>query len=1126
MSLHEHDQANEGGAGLRIPLLRPDGSTPYAVWRPQILTYMMRVGIEDRYYAEPIAAWDAVVAAVGAVAATDERAAMQRLVSAPCTITKDEPMDSSSSGKGLDKAIEATKVSEKEDRKLLARVVAQSRKAFGILYAAIDTDVRALIGGIAQGYAFGLWALLEERYQSQKDDNIADVWARFIALTQDPNEAYDSYMARVDKDLELLKAAKQEVPSGLRKIVLLYHLQPLYAPARLALQTSKRIEQSDTIDWAYVKSFMLDYEREQNRTDPANEGIGRALAARAQSGPQRQPPPQSQGYGANNGSSDRAPRDMSAVDCYHCGKLGHTARYCKKRKKEEQSKGAQSGGPGRYSNKGGGGSSGSDDEARHETTNCVVDNFLFTIMTPNRFRSLPDSDIDSSDDESGSDDGPERTYAAAAKKGAKKNDAPKAAVPTTRRLKNGNGELIPRPAPAPIMTDAERKASAVAAATDAGKKAEREKKLREAVMAENKEGLELRRETMERNKNRGANAIDKALREYAWGVDSMASLSVTGNRSLLTNVRKCEPVVVKVADGKTITVMHKGDTKLHLKVLGEQRTVGITVPDVHWHATFDANLLSWGVMRTEGWTMTSTKDGTRITTPKGTKLAASTQGRLTILETALKPERVYAARLLGAGRVTCTSADDLVRLHERLGHVSYKRLIKMCQAGRTDGIGSMERTSTAMMSEAKKRIIECTACLKGKMSRPEFGSRGLDKGSHPGDVLHVDTAYVKLPADGLGRKGVKYWLIATDPYSEGRFTAVTDTKSEIASALIGIMTRLHAMTGKRLRLLYCDNGTELVNTTVRDYCNAHGTQLQSPPAHTPELRGVAERAVRSFKDGARTMLAHCDADQPAFWSYAAKYQAYLWNRTRIAKATYCTPLESLGGRTPSVAHTGVFGCDAWVQQGKTERNTFDAKALPAIYLGHDDSQHGALAYVFALGKVIRTRDIQLREDSFNHMRAYRTGGSSESISIPRSDSESSFPPAPSVAPAAQQKSDDEDYEVERVLRKRASPGGTQYLIQWVGYETPTWVPESNLGDAPDALDAYEKGVRETTPASRPDPASEPAPAPAALAPPARRGRSAARAALNESDDESVDGPIGSNPAAMSVLYALTSCSRL
>ena len=122
---------------------------------------------------------------------------------------------------------------------------------------------------------------------------------------------------------------------------------------------------------------------------------------------------------------------------------------------------------------------------------------------------------------------------------------------------------------------------------------------------------------------------------------------------------------------------------------------------------------------------------------------------------------------------------------------------------------------------------------------------------------------------------------------------------------------------------------------------------------------------------------------------------------------------------------------------------------------------------------------------------------------------------------------DEQYDVEQVLRKRASPGGTQYLVKWTGCETPSWEPESNLADASDALDEYEKRVRDPAPASRPITATAAViPAAAAVVPNTRVMRSAARAAPADSDDDSADGLSGSTPAVMSVLRTLTHCSCL
>merc|ERR1712034_251275 len=57
---------------------------------------------------------------------------------------------------------------------------------------------------------------------------------------------------------------------------------------------------------------------------------------------------------------------------------------------------------------------------------------------------------------------------------------------------------------------------------------------------------------------------------------------------------------------------------------------------------------------------------------------------------------------------------------------------------------------------------------------------------------------------------------------------------------------------------------------------------------------------------------------------------------------------------------------------------------------------------------------------------------------------------------------DEEYEVEKILDKRAEKGGyTEYLVKWKNYEDPeenTWEPVDNLGDAEKAIKAFEKDL--------------------------------------------------------------------
>ena len=1111
------------------PLLRPEGDTPYSVWRPQMETFLMRANVETRDYKEPIPGWTALVSAVESDAAAEEADALTRLLGGT-SLMKDEPRDalakSSSSSSSADKSSSASSMSEPTplstaDRKLLTALVNRSRRAYGFLYAAIAPDIRELIADVPQGYAYGLWSLLQRRFESNSDDNIADVWSRYVSLAQEPNEAYDAYMARVDKVTALLKGAGQEPPVGLRKVALLYRLQPMYTTARLALQASKRINEAGTIDWLDVKAYMLDYEREQLRSDTPMMSGDRAMAARTMVANRG-----GSGGGSSGGTRDRyqGPRDMTQVQCYNCDEYGHISRACTKQRRRRKDAGdgwKKAGGsppPRDNRNRRGndrprGGAESEDDSPRHVAA-VFTPGHAFAVVQVNRFRELSSDD----DDETEDDSRPvtyaqvaERALAATTATTATKAASATASASSSRtRDRSGTPAAAASPAPASSSSSVASSSPPAAAASS-----------RPAPAAKAAPADQLPRSVPRDYRSNGRNnaPIDEALKEFAWGVDTMASASVTGNRDLLTNMKRVNPIMIKVADGAVIMVQFRGSTKLRLKVHGEDRVISMTLDDIYWHERFDANLISWDTIRRGGWKMHSSSSGTYLTTPKGNKVEATTKGRLTVLETAALPERVYAATAKDKiPKVVCASADELVRMHERFAHVGFDRLIAQCKAQQTDGIGSIDGLSSAQLADAKKRIHECTACIQGKMPRPKFGTRGLDSGRRPGEILHMDTAHISLGNDpSTGKQRHAYWIIMVDPFSEGRFSQVCKSKSEVAGAVVGMITRAQQMTGKGVRSLWCDNGSEFINQHLRAFCKSNRTELRSPPAHTPELRGVAERNVRSFKDCARTMLIHSGAPHFDLWEYAASYQAYLWNRTRIAKATDMTPLEALSGRTPSILHTAVFGCDAWVHQSRGHRGqTFDAKAQAAIYLGHTDAEHGAIVRILSTGKTLRVRDVELRETSFTHMTAYREGkvdqllsqayrssrpekeyfapvessnsrGDAPNADVQRraqlsrqggrngpeylagTDSEYSesdeddLPPAPRPknATKSQQRplvdsgnNADGEFDVEKVIDFRVRRNKTFYKVKWVGWDEPTWEPSTNLTNSSDAVNKY------------------------------------------------------------------------
>lgn len=306
--------AEDGSRGLRVPLLQPDHGAPYSVWRPQMETHMMRAGVAERDYAKPIDQW----ALLEAAATQDEEDADAAATASVLNAGVKKQSGSS--------AASAPTAEEKAARKRVAEIVNRSRRAYGMIYAALEADMRLLIADVPPGYAFGLWALLEDRYQSTKDDNITDVWTRFVNVRQsEDGEAFDAFKARVDKLVTLLDAAGQCPPPGLLKVILLYRLLPMYETPRLALQASGKLDAADKIDWQYVKAFILDFERTKIRGDdptmPDTDGE-RAYAARMRSAKN-----QKKAYGAGGGSAGRA-SGRKNVECFNCHKLGHFARDC------------------------------------------------------------------------------------------------------------------------------------------------------------------------------------------------------------------------------------------------------------------------------------------------------------------------------------------------------------------------------------------------------------------------------------------------------------------------------------------------------------------------------------------------------------------------------------------------------------------------------------------------------------------------------------------------------------------------------------------------------------------------------------------------------------------------------
>ncbi len=236
--------------------------------------------------------------------------------------------------------------------------------------------------------------------------------------------------------------------------------------------------------------------------------------------------------------------------------------------------------------------------------------------------------------------------------------------------------------------------------------------------------------------------IAESLQNDGVGIDSMASVHVTGNRAMLTSVESCAPLSVVTADGMSIVCSRKGTMHLRLPRARDGSVFNVRIPEVYLNDRLKASLLSIGVLVKDGWKLSLSKDDSKLTTPKGTDIKLCTKGSVHLLPLAPN-EMLYAIVQQDANDPAVRRvAEQLFILHAALGHPGFHKMREMVRSEKCHGLLSnrtRQALSDAAWSLAMRAVMECRSCAAGKGTSNPVGHRGLDRGSAPCEVLHCDT---------------------------------------------------------------------------------------------------------------------------------------------------------------------------------------------------------------------------------------------------------------------------------------------------------------------------------------------------------------------------------------------------
>ena len=293
----------------------------------------------------------------------------------------------------------------------------------------------------------------------------------------------------------------------------------------------------------------------------------------------------------------------------------------------------------------------------------------------------------------------------------------------------------------------------------------------------------------------------------------------------------------------------------------------------------------------------------------------------------------------------------LLKLHQRMGHISFKKLQILAKEG------------AIPKQLAKCDIPVCTSCTYSTMTkRPWRGKRRHNYSPAtqpltPGEVVSVDQmvspthGFVAQMTGILTVQRYKYATVYVDQASKLGYTYLQKTATADETIKGKIAFELYARShGVKVRGYHADNGIFRAHAWI-NHCNSRDQTMTFAGVNAHHQNGVAERRIRTLQNMARTMMIHAAHRWPAcitanLWPYALRMaQEVLNNCPNMQDNKYRSPTQIFAKTKVMVnpRHFQTFGCPVYILDNKLQHNApfhkWKERSRVGIYLGQSPA-HG------------------------------------------------------------------------------------------------------------------------------------------------------------------------------------------
>ncbi|WVZ69170.1 LOW QUALITY PROTEIN: hypothetical protein U9M48_018003 [Paspalum notatum var. saurae] len=284
--------------------------------------------------------------------------------------------------------------------------------------------------------------------------------------------------------------------------------------------------------------------------------------------------------------------------------------------------------------------------------------------------------------------------------------------------------------------------------------------------------------------------------------------------------------------------------------------------------------------------------------------------------------------------------------HRRLAHVGMSTLKKVMKKDLVRGLKDI--------TFEKDKL--CSACQASKQVANTHPSKTFMSTSRPLELLHMDlfgpTTYTSIG-------GNNYGFVIVDDFSRYTWIYFLEDKTEVTHVFSKFAKRAQNKFNTSIVKIRSDNGREIDNTNIEEYCDEVGIKHEFSATYTSQQNGVVEGKNGTLITLARSMLDEYGTSEK-FWAEAINTACYAFNRLYPHCLLDKTPYELLNGRKPNISYFRVFRCKCYIYK---KRQHLGKHCDIGFLLGYSSKSKAYRVFNEATGFVEEAYDVEFDESN-------------------------------------------------------------------------------------------------------------------------------------------------------------------